>query len=83
MINTITKNIYSNISRGLFEADKLIFSYLIASSVKRYDGLITPEGWNIFLRGAQPLTKEQEKAKPANPLEKHLTKIAYDMIYSG
>jgi len=35
LINTITKQIYSNISRGLFEADKLIFTYLIATSVNR------------------------------------------------
>ena len=38
---TITKAIYSNISRGLFEADKLIFTYLIATSVNRNAGVIT------------------------------------------
>ena len=57
LIKTITKNIYSNISRGLFEADKLIFTYLIATSIDRYEGKITQNGWNLLLRGAQPLNK--------------------------
>ena len=83
LIQTITRNIYSSISRGLFESDKLIFTYLIASSVKRYDGIITPHGWNLLLRGAQPLSKEQEKEKPPNPLENLLQKLAYDMVYSA
>ena len=38
LINCITKAIYSNISRGLFEADKLIFTYLIATSINRNNG---------------------------------------------
>ena len=56
LIDTITKSIYSNISRGLFEADKLIFTYLIATSVNRNAGIITAPGWTALLRGAQPLT---------------------------
>lgn len=56
LIDTISKQIYSNISRGLFEADKLIFTYLIATSVNRQSGIITPAGWNTLLRGAMPLT---------------------------
>ncbi len=56
LIDVISKAIYSNISRGLFEADKLIFTYLIATSVNRNAGIITPAGWNTLLRGAMPLT---------------------------
>lgn len=40
LLDCITKNIYSNVSRGLFEADKLLFTYLIATSVDRNDGKI-------------------------------------------
>ena len=58
LIATITKNIYSNISRGLFEADKLIFTFLIATSIDRYEELITMPGWNLLFRGASPFTKE-------------------------
>lgn len=52
LIDMITKNIYTNIARGLFEADKLIFTYLIATSVNRNNGIITPAGWQSLLRGA-------------------------------
>ena len=70
LIDCITKNIYSNVSRGLFEADKLIFTYLIATSVNRAEGIISPIGWNMLLRGAQPITKEQADRKPPNPMPK-------------
>lgn len=30
LIDSITKNIFQNVCRGLFEKDKLIFSFLIA-----------------------------------------------------
>lgn len=35
LIDVITKNVYVNISRGLFEKDKLIFSFLITTSIDR------------------------------------------------
>ena len=58
LIETISKAIYANISRGLFEADKLIFTYLIATSVNRQAGIITPAGWNTLLRGAAPISQQ-------------------------
>ena len=82
LIKTITKNIYSNISRGLFEADKLIFTYLIATSIDRYEGKITQNGWNLLLRGAQPLNKAQKEKKPPNPLPKIIGSSAFDLLYS-
>jgi len=35
LIDNITKILYTNVSRGLFESDKLIYSFLIATSIKR------------------------------------------------
>jgi len=35
LINMITKTIFINVCRGLFEAHKLIFSFLIASSINK------------------------------------------------
>mgnify|MGYP006088389027 CR=1 FL=1 len=34
-MDRITKMIYTNISRGLFEKDKLIYSFLIGTSISR------------------------------------------------
>ena len=61
----------------------MIFTYLIATGIKRHEGIILPAGWNLLLRGAQPLTKEQEKDKPQNPLPDQLSKLAYDMVHSA
>lgn len=58
LIDTITRTIYTNICRGLFERDKLIFSFLIATSIDRYSEVITASGWSIVLRGAMPFTEE-------------------------
>jgi len=35
LIDRITKILYTNVSRGLFEADKLIYSMLIALAIKK------------------------------------------------
>ena len=83
MIDTITKNIYANISRGLFEADKLVFTYLIITSIKRYDKTISASSWNLLLRGAQPFSKEQAEKKPPNPQESLITTLAFDLLYSA
>ena len=38
LIDSITKTIFTNVCRGLFEKDKLIFSFLISSSINRNSG---------------------------------------------
>jgi dynein heavy chain len=42
---------YVNISRGLFEKDKLVFSFMLCTDVMRSRGGISDEEWNFFLRG--------------------------------
>jgi dynein heavy chain len=51
LIDCITQNIYRNISRGLFEKDKILFSFLIATSINRQSKLISEEVWSIFTKG--------------------------------
>jgi dynein heavy chain len=62
LIDVVTRQIYTNISRGLFERDKLIFSFLITTSIMREAGRINMVAWSLLLRGAAPLT-DQQKAK--------------------
>jgi dynein heavy chain len=64
LIDRITRMIYTNISRGLFEKDKLIYSLLIATSIKRNASLIDEAIWNLFLRGPAVLTGEELEAQP-------------------
>lgn len=51
LIETITKLIFSNVSRGIYEKEKLIFSLLICTSIDRNSGKINPTSWNLLLRG--------------------------------
>jgi len=57
LIDVITRQIYTNISRGLFERDKLIYSFLITTSIMRQRDEIDPIAWSLLLRGAAPLTE--------------------------
>jgi len=52
LIDMITNIIYTNVCRGLFEAHKLIFSFLIAIQINRKNGIVQDSLWTVFLRGA-------------------------------
>lgn len=43
--------IYDNICRGIFEEHKVLFSFMLISSITRARGDITPEEWSFCLRG--------------------------------
>ena len=57
LIDNISKTMYKNISRGLFERDKLIYSLLIVTSIRRNAKAIDETIWNIFLRGPSLITQ--------------------------
>jgi len=62
LINDLTKSFYESICRGLFEKDKLLYSFLITSSVlRRADRIAVPE-WNFLLRGSPTDFKNKENA---------------------
>ena len=52
LIDDVTNSFYLNICRGLFEKDKLLFSFLNTVQILRRSGDITPDEWNIYLRGS-------------------------------
>jgi len=52
LIEDITLSFYLNICRGLFEKDKLLYSFLIATKIQLYDNIINPIEWEFFLRGS-------------------------------
>jgi len=84
LIKTITSMIFTNISRGLFERDKLIFSFLICTSIDRNSGKIQPVSWNLLLRGTATISENDKKKQPPNPLAKNiLTDLAADLVWSA
>ncbi|XP_032594376.1 dynein axonemal heavy chain 6 [Drosophila grimshawi] len=56
------KAVYDNISRGLFENHKLIFSFLLALSVERQEGRVTEDEFGFLTRG--PLGTIRSKNQP-------------------
>ena len=52
--------------RGLFEKDKLVFSFMLCIEIMRNAGDISLEEWNFFLRGSAGLDK-QRPVKPSVP----------------
>lgn len=52
LIEEITIQLYVKICIGLFEKDKLIYSFLICTGIKKISNEILHKEWNIFLRGA-------------------------------
>ena len=51
LYNEITLAIYTNVSRGLFERHKLVFSLMLNMSIFLNDGIISYAQWNFLLRG--------------------------------
>jgi dynein heavy chain len=61
LITDMTEAFYTNICRGLFEKDKLLFSFLMAVNIKLEAREINAREWNFFLHGANqdiPLDEE-------------------------
>ncbi|KAF7463316.1 Hypothetical predicted protein [Marmota monax] len=54
---------YVNVSRGLFEQHKLIYSFMLCVEIMRQQELLTEAEWNFFLRGSAGL----EKDRPPKP----------------
>ncbi|XP_043915244.1 dynein axonemal heavy chain 6 [Protopterus annectens] len=58
LLNETLLTMYTNVSRGLFEQCKLIYSFMLCVEIMRQKGEITGAEWNFFLRGAAGLDKE-------------------------
>jgi dynein heavy chain len=76
---TITRNIFADICRGLFESHKKIFSFLICTSIRRRAGAIGPNSWNLFLRGAAPI----DAPKSSNPDKIFLKDTTWNFILAS
>lgn len=50
LIREITLSVYTNVSRGLFERHKLVFSFLLCIAILTDAGVVNPMEWNFLLR---------------------------------
>lgn len=57
----ITLAIYTNVSRGLFERHKLMFSFMLCVAIQTQEGIVVESQWNYLLRG--PIVSKTELPK--------------------
>jgi dynein heavy chain len=81
LIDNITRMIYTNVSRGLFEAHKIIYSFLIITSINRNCGKVKDLHWNLILRGAGPISSDELRNRPRIPDPKVVTQLGWDLLY--
>ncbi|CAM9797359.1 unnamed protein product, partial [Chrysoparadoxa australica] len=53
LLDRCTMAVYENVSRGLFERHKLLFAFLLSSTIQLSEGVATPDEWVLVLRGAK------------------------------
>ena len=68
LIDKITKDVYKNVTRGLFEKDKILFSFMIAISIGKEARIISEDLWSLFSRGPTPSDKENKIQNPSKKI---------------
>jgi dynein heavy chain len=71
LIDDITKSIYTNVCRGLFEKDKLLYAFMVAAKIYLAAGSVTDSEWLMFMVGATPDSEITDK----HPLPEALHKL--------
>lgn len=51
LLREITLSVYRNVSRGLFERHKLVFSFLLSMAINLHEEIVSQDQWNFILRG--------------------------------
>jgi len=64
LLKNCTETVYANIARGLFEKDKLVYSFMMCTDIMRERDEISDAEWNFFLRGTGGIEKDYPP-KPA------------------
>lgn len=57
LLKTCTYDIFSNVSRGLFDQHKIIYSFLLICEILKDSGEILQSEWNFLIRGAAGVIK--------------------------
>ncbi|KAI9190457.1 hypothetical protein H9P43_001891 [Blastocladiella emersonii ATCC 22665] len=78
LCDDIMMSVFRNVSRGLFEQHKVIFSLMMCVSVMRDRGDISDDEWNYMLRGATTVGGEL----PPKPATRWLTDAMWRNVCS-
>jgi len=74
----ILDGVFINVCRGLFEDNKLMTSFIIATSFQRHSNEIAPTEWSLLLRGIGLLDLS---TRPSNPDPEFFTEKMWDFVY--
>lgn len=66
---------YTNVSRGLFEQHKLIYSFMLCVDIMRQQEQLTEAEWNFFLRGSAGMEKVPGTHRVGKMLSHLLTRV--------
>ena len=72
---------FTNVNRGLFEKDKIIFSFLIATSILREKHKIDETIWNLFLRGPSVFTSAERSLMLESPDLLMCNRLSWETLY--
>ncbi|XP_026666919.1 dynein heavy chain 6, axonemal [Ceratina calcarata] len=59
LISEITLAVYTNVSRGLFEKHKLVYSFMLNIAIHMNNKIVTNTQWNFMLRGPSHIIVEE------------------------
>eukprot|EP00928_Gymnodinium_smaydae_P068046 TRINITY_DN5109_c0_g4_i2.p1 TRINITY_DN5109_c0_g4~~TRINITY_DN5109_c0_g4_i2.p1 ORF type:complete len:3873 (+),score=1233.23 TRINITY_DN5109_c0_g4_i2:1305-11621(+) len=77
--DSIKKNVFINVCRGLFEETKLTCSFIISTAYQRQNGEINNQEWLLLLRGVTTLDVSE---RPPNPDPSFYHEKMWDFIYA-
>lgn len=60
----LTKIVFTDVSNGLFQSHKKIFSFLICSAIRMQNKLISQTAWNFLIRGPGLIPKDYKEILP-------------------
>jgi len=83
LIKNITSTLYTSVARGLFEAHKVTFSFLISTSINRTSGEISEDTWRTLLAKAAKIPSDVTKKQRKNPDkdQKYLNTISWESVF--
>jgi len=77
LFDYITFFMYTSICRGLFEAHKIMFSFIICAQILRQKGDISDQYWTLLLRGPGVVDRTNQ---PPNPDPGRINDNSWDLM---
>ncbi|OAF70538.1 hypothetical protein A3Q56_01708 [Intoshia linei] len=78
ILTNTTWDVYRNVSRGLFEDDKVTFSFLLCTAIMKIEKEISDLEWHIYLHGVP----ESKEVKIENPFNENIpNNLWQNMVY--